>query len=373
MRILHLIDSGGLYGAEMVVVYLMVEQVRNGLRPTLGSIGGIGSCAKAIESVSQEHMIDVKKFRFRDGVNVLGALSIVSFAKQCNFDIIHCHGYKANILMGILSSQLRKIPHIVTLHGWTSPGRFSKMRLYEWIDTIMAQRATKAVVVSHAMRSHYRTRVWGLNPTVVRNGIPHIGACEDPSQELVSIVENLRRTTFVIAAIGRLLPAKGFDVLLNAIAEVLRQGCTVSLVIMGDGSERAALESLAAERGIMDRVFFFGYVKEASRFFGLFDLFVITSFSEGLPIVLLEAMRSGVPIVGTCVGGIPEALDNGKCGVLVNAGNEQELAHAIVKLSNAPGMRAQLSMAAKHRVAQEFSVQQMEQGYRTVYEKILCS
>jgi len=354
----------------MVLLNLLPEQQKSGLMPTLGSIGQPNCCDKGIEIAAEAALIDVKRFRMRNGLNLLGALSILRYAKQFSFNVIHCHGYKANILMGLLPSALRQMPHLVTLHGWTSTKRFSKMWFYEWLDAVMARRANVVVAVSEAMRNHPRITQLKLKPRVIHNGIPQSAERQGRDANLQSVLPYHRQKGLTVGAIGRLSTTKGFDVLINAIANVRARDHDVTLVIIGDGPERGRLEALARHKNIIDNVHFCGYVDQASRLLKLFDIFVVSSFSEGLPIVLLEAMREGIPIVATCVGGIPEALDKGRCGTLVKPGNAEEMADAILRIHLSTDLQQNTCKAAQQRVRTEFSSETMAVAYQLLYQQL---
>ena len=373
MRVLHLIDSGGVYGAEAVLMCLMSKQKENGATPILGSIGTPDVEEKAIEGVAEQEGIRVKRFRMGKGPNVGGALRIVRFVRHERIDVIHCHGYKANILMGLVPKAVRGVPYLVTMHGWTSTRMWSKLRLYEMADVVMARRAGCAVVVCDAMRNDPRIRAARLKVRVVHNGISDLKCQSNAGNGLGSIGVKHDSDKLIIGTVGRLSPEKGFDVLVSAVARVVHGGQAVRLVMIGDGPERDRLEALARERGVAECVHFTGYIPEASRFMRGFDIFVMSSLREGLPLTLLEAMQAGVPVVATRVGGIPEVLGDGRCGILVNPGNEDELARAIIQLYDSWEMRRQLAVAGKDRVRGEFSSENMEQKYRAIYEQVLST
>jgi glycosyltransferase involved in cell wall biosynthesis len=349
----------------------MAEQKRQGIQLILGSVGKSDISEKDIESAARKDAINVKEFRMKNGPNLLGAISIIRFAKQHQVDIIHCHGYKANILMGMLPACFRVIPYLVTIHGWTSIKKFSKMWIYGWSEALFAKRADMATVVSTAMKNHPRISAVGLKTIVIHNGIPQVGLPQKVPPPPNNLFHCFSHKGFKILAIGRLSPEKGFDLLVNAISKLINNGHDISLVIIGEGAERKRLENLAQIRGVADKVFFTGYLDQASRYLRHFDLFVISSITEGLPITLLETMQAGVPIVATRVGGIPEVLDNGKYGLLVDPGNENELADAITKLYNSPEKRNEMRKAAREAVKHDFSSENMERDYREVYEKLV--
>jgi glycosyltransferase involved in cell wall biosynthesis len=147
-------------------------------------------------------------------------------------------------------------------------------------------------------------------------------------------------------------------VLLEAIARLTESGRSVSATFVGDGPRRAALEQLARKLGIADRVTFAGGVgqDDIGRYYEDADVFCLPSFSEGLPVVLLEAMAAGLPVVASRIAGIPELIEHGRSGLLVPPGRADLLADALGTLLVDPGRRADLAAEARRRVGAEFDV-----------------
>jgi glycosyltransferase involved in cell wall biosynthesis len=371
MNVLHLIDSGGLYGAENVVLNLMHRQLETGVKTTLGSIGTKADGQKAIEKKAAEVGLSVKVFRMRNGPNVSGAIRIYKYAHKNNVDIVHCHGYKATILSGLLPFRYGKIPYISTLHGWTSTKKYTKMWFYEWLDAMMVKRADRVVAVSQAMRENLRLKVLNINPVVIYNGIQNNGAYNIVAADS-NLLKGFDNKKLKLISIGRLSKEKGFNILLNAVHHIkTKWNHDVRLFIVGEGPEKGNLMRLAQENGIGENVIFPGYMENACKVLKCFDIFVMSSLTEGMPITLLEAMRAGMPIVATAVGGIPEALEGGKCGRLVPSGSDLDLAYNIVELYENRSLREELSAKAKIRFQEEFTVEKMEEKYRTVYVDVI--
>jgi glycosyltransferase involved in cell wall biosynthesis len=372
MNILHLIDSGGFYGAENVIVALMNRQKEAGLKVALGSIATLVDDQKVIEKKAAEIGVPVKVFRMKNGLNIFGAIRIIKYALARNTDIIHCHGYKANILLGLLPGKYRKIPYISTLHGWTSKQLCQKIWLYELLDAFMVKRADRVVVVSHAMRENLRLKSLKISPVVIHNGIQSKGK-DDIGEKDFILLNGLDKIQLKLISIGRLSEEKGFSTLLKAVKNIkIKWNENVRLFIIGDGPEKNNLLRLAKEYGISDNVIFPGYIDNACKILKYFDVFVMSSLTEGMPITLLEAMRAGVPIVATAVGGIPEALEGGKCGILVPPGSEMDLARSITKLHENNLLKQELSIKSKIRFQEEFTVEKMEEKYRSVYMDVHC-
>jgi glycosyltransferase involved in cell wall biosynthesis len=211
---------------------------------------------------------------------------------------------------------------------------------------------------------------------VVNNGIPsHIpedfectSCISSPIHEKILEVCSRSKT---IGAIGRFSPEKGFDILLESFHTVIRKGYDLNLIIIGDGPERRKLEEIIARRNMNDRVFLPGYVAQASRYLKHFSVFVISSLTEGLPITLLEAMRAGVPVVSTRVGGIEEVIGGGSAGILVDPCNSDKLAEGMCALICDDELADNLSKRAEERFINSFSSKIMAENYIHVYNDIV--
>lgn len=373
MKILHIIDSGGLYGAEVMLLNLMGEQIALGHLPILASIGEPGIPEKPLESECIRRGFNVAVFRMRPGPNLIGALDVLRFARSEQIDILHSHGYKGNILFGFLPRFARCFPMVSTLHGWTWSGGMTRMRVYEWLDSLSLSRIDRVVTVSSAMQNHPRLKNRrDLALEVVPNGIPlDSGAeCKDASGLNPEIIA-FCRGGFTIGAIGRLSPEKDFDSLLKVVASLSAQGTESRLVILGEGGERNSLEAAARKLGIEKNVLMPGYVPDARRYLAFFSLFAMPSLTEGLPMVLLEAMLAGVPIVATRVGGIPDVLQEGRCGLLINPDCPEELECGISNVMGNPEAARERVKAARIRVADTYSSRVMADKYLAIYRSVI--
>lgn len=405
MKILHIIDSGGLYGAEIVLLNLVAEQIKLGLKPTIASIGEKHIKEKSLETEALKRGFKVKKFRMFPGPNIAGTLKVLRYAQTNGFDLLHSHGYKGNVAFGLMPRKFRKIPLIATAHGWTSTKGLTKNRIYEWLDTLSFKFIDAVVLVSNAMKSHPKLKnLKGINFHVIPNGIPvskssppshhptfpssistpshllnpspsvtspsHLPTCS-PSKSFDKKIIDFCQNAYTIGSIGRLSSEKGYGYLIEALSLLVKKGIDARLVIIGEGYERGLLEELIAQLGLKDRILLPGYRNNAQYYLPYFKAFVISSLTEGLPITLLEAMQAKVPIVATKVGGIPEALSNGKAGILVEPNNADALEQAILLLFKDKRLRKQMSLNAKHCVMTEYSSTKMAKEYSNIYEKTI--
>jgi glycosyltransferase involved in cell wall biosynthesis len=349
----------------------MGEQRRRDYYPNLISVGDINVAEKDIEVESRKNNLHVNTLRFKNGFNINGVRQIISAFRAIKANIIHSHGYKGNILLGFYPRHLRKIPMISTLHGWTSTHLFSKMRCYEYLDMLSLSRIDSVVVVSNAMLRRSSLRIFGIHPKVIHNGIPRLDFDGTYLKEIRSDIAYVCNNRFKILGLGRLSPGKGFDLLIKAAARLHSRGIDCCLVIVGEGDEKHRLTQIAAEEGVADRVHMIGYVHDAYKIMSSFDVFALPSYTEGLPITVLEAMQAGLPIVATTVGDVPEVLAQGECGYMVQPGNSTALSNAIEKIfRNRDDARAKAE-AARQRVHSEYSVERMADKYMHEYRRLL--
>jgi glycosyltransferase involved in cell wall biosynthesis len=191
----------------------------------------------------------------------------------------------------------------------------------------------------------------------IRNGVPDLGLVSRPSPPAGAI-----------AVVARLDRQKGIDVLLDALAEVP----DASAVIVGDGPERGALVAQAAALGLSGRVTFLGWRDDVRAQLESVDVLVLPSRYEGLPLVVLEAMLAGVPVVATEVGGLRECIEPERTGVLVPPGDPRALAAALRRLLGDADRRERLAAAAREEAVRRFTAKAMADAYERLYLELLA-
>ncbi len=373
MKMLQIIDSGGLYGAEVMLLSLMQELQQIGVDTVLASIGDPGVPEKPVEQEARLRGLRMQQFRFRPGPNLSGAFELLRYARQEGVDLLHSHGYKGNILLGLLPRFLQPSPMVSTLHGWTWTAGFNRMLLYERFDALALRRVDQVVLVNETLKTHPRLQ-GGIQKRirVIENGV----SC---GKEVQSVNRSVLDQTIVdfcskgitIGAVGRLSPEKGFDLLIDALASLVSRGRDLRLVILGEGALRSALEDQILRLGLQDRVLMPGYRDHGDTYLTQFQIFAMPSLTEGLPMVMLEAMRAGVPIVASAVGGIPRLLDAGKAGRLVPTANLQALEQALEDLLDHPKQALERAELASQRLVEHYSSQAMAKKYLDTYQEVL--
>jgi glycosyltransferase involved in cell wall biosynthesis len=369
MKILHVIDSGGLYGAEIMLLNLVQEQLLAGLSPMILSLGSWKEQAKPFEIEARKRLLPLTIMRFNNGPNFFGGLKVIRLALDQSYQIFHSHGYKGNILLGLFPLSVRKLPIVSTLHGWTSTKWLSRMRIYELLDSFSLRLIDRVVLVNSAMLQHPRLSSNRKKIAVVENGIPD--SFDLPPQSSDEDIVSFCSGGQTFCAIGRLSKEKGFDVLLRAVKCAVGENPDIRLLLIGEGREREALATLTADLGMSRNVMLAGYRDSAFQYLRFCKGLVISSFTEGLPIVLLEAIREGAHVIATSVGGIPDVLARTGGGVLVPVGDIAALAHEILdSCDERLASSEEIGRIIEH-FKEHYTSSVMERRYNEIYTSIL--
>lgn len=285
-------------------------------------------------------------------------------------DVVCTSGYKPD-LIGWRAARRVGVPVVAIAHGWT--GATWKVRLYEAADAVVMRFVDAVVCVSAAMAEKVRRAEVASNKIVIiRNAIdarPYDERCPEARANVEGLFggEPPRR---VVGAVGRLSPEKGFDVLIDAAAEVCSRRSDVGFVIFGDGPRRAALEAQVAARGLVGRVVLGGFRTDLERYLPGLDLAVSSSHTEGLPVALLEAQAAGLAVVATAVGGTPEVVEDGVSGELVAPGRPELLAGAVVRALADEVRRDEMGRRAWRRVRDEFTFAAQAEMYQRLLARL---
>lgn len=260
---------------------------------------------------------------------------------------VHNHFAGASASVSLLAATFLGIPFSFTLHGPVDLDEAPQARLKRKIAA-----ADIVACISHFARSqgmlHADPADWPKLRIVHCAVDPTLYARTGPAANPHGPV----RLVFV----GRLAPEKGVRVLLEALGQACAKGADLRLTVIGDGPDRATLEAMAAPFG--ETVRFTGYQSqdEVAAHLAQGDIFVLPSFAEGVPVVLMEAMASGLPVITTRIAGIPELVEDGRSGLIVAPGDAEALTHAILRLAADSGLRRQMGRAGRAAVAQDFAL-----------------
>ncbi|TLY15570.1 MAG: glycosyltransferase family 4 protein [Nitrospirae bacterium] len=287
--------------------------------------------------------------------------SLCTFIREWHPDVVHTHRYKENILGGI-AAKLDKTPLIVqTVHGIEerlSGWARARMFTYSLFNQAITRFIADGIVgVSQEITSLLRLQYPKSTTVCIHNGI-------DTSSVRSSQSVGAKRKEFQISESTLVV-----EYLLSAVSLCLKDTdkLDLRLVIVGDGPSRAALEGLAIQLGIAQYTLFLGARNDVYDLINMFDIFVLPSLHEGIPMALLEAMALERAIVASRVGGIPEVIDNMIEGKLAPAQDVQALKEAILELARSPNLRARLGRSARERVTRDCNVTVTASATRQFY------
>jgi len=371
MKVLHLIDSGGLYGAEKMLLTLVKEQISQGLDPKIFSVGDPEVALKPIEREAQRLGLPVVTWRMKPGLNLAGMQKILEFADREGFTHLHSHGYKFNILLAVQRRSRLKQMTVATIHGYVKAKPFTRMWLYEITDRIILRRLDKIVLVNKMMAKESPFKSIPSSSVIcIPNGLEISISQPAANEERQDVVAFFRKYPVSLVCVGRLSPEKGFDLALSAVESLSEKFPQLGLCIFGTGRLHAELADQAKRGGFSHRIYFAGYVENPAQYLRHCKALVLPSRTEGLPMTLLEAMLHKIPVIASSVGGIPEALEYGASGYLVKPGDKRQLADCIENLLRCGEGGASKTQRAFDRVINHYSSSAMARNYFEVYNSM---
>lgn len=313
------------------------------------------------------------RFLGHGSANPLNLLKLIRLIRERNVDVVHLTDFGASTY-GRIAAKLTHRPvivHVRSHHSEYQPRGFP--RLVEMAYRVLAPLTDRAIAISR---------------TVMEFAIERMGFVEDQVQILnnplanfsfsapeASRVAEVRRRhgipdgAPVVGTVTRFHEAKGIKYLLDAFPPILSNTPEARLVLVGEGPLEGSLRAQAERLGITDRVIFAGFQREVELYFCLFDVSVVPSLEEGFGNVAVESMAMGVPVVASRVGGLPEIVQDGETGFLVDAANPPEIGRRVGDLLRDPDLRRRLGQEAKtksRRFAMGDYIQRLEIVYRDV-------
>jgi glycosyltransferase involved in cell wall biosynthesis len=368
MRVLHLLSSTGYHGAENMAAELIRRLSALGVENYLGVFHSHeGSNSEILETVA-EAVRDGTVFACRGRLDWRTVRALRRYFRAHNLDIVHSHKYKTN-LYALAAAAGSRYGLISTCHNWL--GTSMKMRLYAALDKRVLRGFDRVVGVSQEVLDELRRHLPADKVVKIDNGIDVERFAPQLSRAQAQRALGLGARP-VVGYIGRLAAEKGISCLLQAVQRLARQGRSLDLLIAGDGEHAHALREETARLGLAAQVHFLGKRRDTPALYAAMDAFVLPSFKEAFPIVVLEALASGVAVIATRVGDIPYILDDGGCGWLVDPGDVPGLAAAIRQATDAGEAAEKRLLAGRRRVLERFSSAAMARRYHDLYVEVLA-
>jgi glycosyltransferase involved in cell wall biosynthesis len=355
LRVLMVVDSLAGGGAERHVVELAVALRHRGHNVAVAcSTSGVLAPALEVDGIAIHPVLD-RLVKRRGSLTYARALR--RLLGHWRPDVVHAHMY-ASAFAAAAATIGTGVPLVVTEHT-EAPWRSLRARGLSWWTY---RRASHIVTVSRAIERllHNSYRVPADRTSFLLPAVPDL-----PPAPAGLPAEEGRP---LIGSVGRLQPEKGVDVFLHATALVARACPAARFVVVGDGPLRARLIDVTQQLGLGERVEFSGYLGDARTLIGQLDVLVVSSHSDGSPLVVLEAMAAGVPVVATNVGGIPDQFRHRREGLLVQPGDVHGMAAAILDILADPNRARAMGVRGReraHQLGHQSMVARVEMTYRT--------
>jgi len=362
-RVLHFVDALIRGGAEQLLVELAVRAERERFDPAVVCFRQTAH-QEILEAAGRRVHVLPKRRAF--DIGLLWAL--VRLLRRERVACLHCHELQS-ATYGTVAGRLAGVPVVFTIHGLAI---FSQKRAARLLPRI-GRWARQVVFVGHWLQRTAADQ-FGLRPanaTVVHNGVDIAAFCPGESEPALMAELGIAAGAPVVGTVGNLRPVKDYPCLLRSFALARRRVPEAVLVFVGDGAERPTLGAVAAELGVADAVRFAGDRSDVARLLRLFDVFALSSQTEGISVALLEAMATGLPAVVTDTGGNPEVVVEGVTGALVPVGGAERMGEALAALLADPGRRRAWGDAARERVVAEFSLERMLSQYESIYDEAI--
>ena len=363
-KILHIIGGGEVGGAEQHVLSLIrgVDRTRFDLHLVCLAQGPFSDLAI-------NNNIPTKTFPMRFPLDLTPLPALVRWIRQQEIHLIHTHGSRANLL-GRLGAKWLKIPTLTTVHSSLAHDYLSpwSARIALGLDRLTLPLTSGIITVSEYLAKEVALR-GGRNLETIYNGQAPIFFV-DPTSARHQFREQwgISADALVIGTIGRLHPTKGQITLIKAATELRLKFPKLHLLIIGEGPLRPNLE-LELKRNAIPYTMT-GFLPLAYHALPAMDLFVLPSVSEGMGLVLLEALQAGVPIVASAVGGIPEVIRAGKDGLLFPQGDISKFTKACTSFLENPTLAKSLVKSGQERWP-TFSIDSMVRETEQVYTRLI--
>ncbi|MBK5413351.1 glycosyltransferase family 4 protein [Pseudomonas sp. TH31] len=345
LPIIHLLSSGGFYGAERML---------------------LDHCL-ATPGQHQVLFLDAPPeliARFREaGVDCrdcagLGALLAHLRQRRAEQPLLNTHNFKG-LLFGWVGATLLRLPLVITQHGFTPRSR--KQKFYTWVSLQLCRTTSvnRVVCVAESIAAQCRqASVRAEKLQVIPNGLP-------AANDLLS--HSVDHPRWLAGYVGRLSSEKGPDLFLDALIPLCRQHPQLDAVMLGDGPERETLLTRINTAGLQERITLPGYQTDMGPWWRQLDALVISSRTEGTPMILLEAMQAGVPVVAFGVGGIPDVLEDRHNGLLAAPTDSAALARQIGTLLSEPALARELSNNAKRTQLDRYDLKALAERWSQLY------
>ncbi len=377
-NIFHFIDSGGVYGAESVILNLSREMLKNpAYRPVVGCI--VSSRDEQVElfDLAQKMGIKAEKIVINNFRFLLDVVRVASTFRKMDIDLIHSHGYKPSVV-GFIAHLMTSIPFIATCHLWYLGGdRPFKQKIMTKLELFLYKYCRHVIGVSQPIKDFLMgVGVSAKKVSVIKNGIYLDDFREMPDEnKLLSLRKKLDISddALVLVNTARLTEQKAQHNLILAAKELKEKQIKAVFLIVGEGELRSDLEKEIEWKNLSNEVRLLGFCEDVKELLFLADGFVLPSYDEGLPISLLEAMACKCPTIVTPVGDIPDIAVHNETARVIPVDDVDAIVENVVWLWTHVAEREKMAEKAFQRVDKHYSSAAMWAAYEKMYTDLLSN
>jgi glycosyltransferase involved in cell wall biosynthesis len=361
-RIAHVLESFAIGGGERVALEVAAMQAEHA--DDVWAIT-LADGDAPLGSEFRERHVETVAIPKGEGIDYLLVPRLAHWLVRSKIEIVHAH-HPLALIYAAPAARMTGARVVYTMHG-AAPDVARRMFLRR-----IASRLVDAFVVVSPSLTETAVQAEGSPPdkvSVIPNGVDTLRFRADAIDRRRARADlGLKESDWVVGTAARLAPEKDQAMMISAIAPLIHQGAY--LLIAGEGQERASLEALAAELKVENNVRFLGSVADVPHFLRALDVFALSSRLEGLPVSILEAMATGLPVASTAVGGIASVIMNEDTGVLVQPGDQEALRRAFELLRAEPGRGRGIGYRARQWVVQNYSARRMQKQYAELYQNL---
>jgi glycosyltransferase involved in cell wall biosynthesis len=364
-HIAHVLSSFEMGGQERVALDLVSGQVRAGHRVSVVSLADAPDGPLAAEFSAAGAAVD-RVPRHRAGLDLALIVRLARWLRDHEVDLVHTHNRMA-LIYGAPAGRMARAAVVHTKHG-KNPKNGTRLAAGNLAGRLV--HAFVAVSPETADVARKRREVSPSRLSVINNGIELDRFEPDPAARARVRAElGIAADAWVIGTVGRVAAEKNQALFIRALAPLL--GAGAHLVVAGDGPLMATLRELVATLGVGTYVHLLGVRRDVPAVLCALDVFVLSSTTEGLPLVVPEAMATGLPVIATAVGGLPTVIDEGTTGYLVPSGDEAKLRERAAALRADSDLGVAMGARARSAAIARFSAARMQKDYLQLYERIL--
>jgi len=364
-RILHLTHEMNYGGTQQVIKQLVTNLDEDKFECEIACIDGV------LGPLGEELCVDglvVHVLNRGSGFDRKLISRLRALLRDGSYDLIHCHQYTPYVY-GVIASMLTNVKVVFTEHGRFYPDRYSWRR--RMVNPVLSIFTDSTIAISKATKQALSYYEWipSGKIQVIYNGLSNYRAPDD----LESVLNRFQLPVgaLVFGTIARFDPIKNIPMMIKAFAQVHKKNPDTCLLLVGDGEERQALEELSRTIGVHEAVVFTGFQQNTSDLISVIDVYLLTSYSEGTSMTLLEAMASATGSIVTGVGGNTELIEHKVNGIVVDSDHTESLAEWMSLLATDSQTRNELGLKACETFNTRFSLETMINNYTKTYNSVL--